>query len=505
MQAAVLAAMRDPAFYGVAGPVEHRETQISHVFLAGDRAYKLKKALVLPFLDYGTLERRRFFCQEEIRLNRPLAPSVYLGVRGVIATAAGLALGDERNPRAVEYVVEMRRFAEADTLAALVRGRSADAALLRRVGTAIADFHAAAPAPADAVGGEVLAERLESDLEQLAAAAGDAHQADVRGAARAARAFVARGSSGLDARARRGLVREGHGDLRLEHVLVGQRIELVDCVEFDPGLRLGNVAYDLAFTVMELHDQGAAALADELTAGYRAAGGDCGDQPLLHGLAACRALVRAKVAALRVPLRPGELDRFLVLARRLFWLARCPLTIVVCGPAGTGKTTLADEIARASGLPHLSSDRVRKARAGVAATDRLQAGGYTPAASRATYRALGQLAREQAERGAGAIVDATFRHTADRAAFDEAFAGAMGGLVVLRLTVPTAVAHARAANRAADPKHVSDAGPDQAVAQAREFAPFEGAWLERAASLDANRPVGELAEEAEAALDACLA
>ena len=176
MQAAVLAAMRDPAFYGVAGPVEHRETQISHVFLAGDRAYKLKKALVLPFLDYGTLERRRFFCQEEIRLNRPLAPSVYLGVRAVIATAAGLALGDERNPRAVEYVVEMRRFAEADTLAALVRGRSADAALLRRVGTAIADFHAAAPAPAAA--------------------------------------FVARGSSGLDARARRGLVREGHGDLR---------------------------------------------------------------------------------------------------------------------------------------------------------------------------------------------------------------------------------------------------------------------------------------------------
>jgi len=504
MQAAVLAAMRDPSFYGVAGPVEHHETQISHVFLAGDRAYKLKKALVLPFLDYGTLERRRFFSREEIRLNRPLAPSVYLGVRAVIAAPPGFALGDESDPRAVEYVVEMRRFAEADTLAGLVRARSADAALMGRVGAAIADFHAAAPAPAGAAGGELLAERLDDDLEQLAAAAGDAHQ-DIRAAAGAARAFVARRRSDLEARARRGLVREGHGDLRLEHVLVGQRIELVDCVEFDPELRLADVAYDLAFVVMELYDQGAVALADELIAGYRSAGGDVGDRPLLHGLAACRALVRAKVAALRVPRRPGELDRFLGLARSLFWLARCPLTIVVCGAAGTGKTTLAEEMARASGFPHLSSDRVRKARAGVAATDQLEAGGYAPARSRSTYRALGQLARAQTERGAGAIVDATFRRAADRTAFDEAFAGAPGVRVVLRLTVPTAVARARAVRRAADPEHVSDAGPDQAVAQAREFAPLEGAWLERAASLDANRPVEELAEEAEAAIDARLA
>ena len=164
--------MRDPAFYGSALPVEHRETQISHVFLVGDRAYKLKKELVLPFVDYGTLERRRFFCHEEIRLNRPLAPRVYVGVRAIAAAATGFALADERDPNAVEYVVEMRRFSEEDTLASHVAGARCEPRLMRRVGAHLAGFHAGAPPPPRA-SADTLVARVREDVRQLTDAAAE--------------------------------------------------------------------------------------------------------------------------------------------------------------------------------------------------------------------------------------------------------------------------------------------------------------------------------------------
>jgi len=500
-QAAVVAALMDSALHGVSDPVEHHETHISHVFIAGERAYKLKKAVVLPFLDYGTLERRRYFCHEEIRLNRPLAPDVYVGVRAIARGESGLALAAEDDPGAVEYVVEMRRFYEDDTLAAHVRGGRADARLLHRVGVHLAAFHAAAPAGARA---PALAARVSEDIRQLEEALAKAEEAVLGIATASARAFLERSAAVLDARARRGLVREGHGDLRLEHVLIGERLQFVDCVEFDPALRTADVAYDLAFGLMELHDLDAPALADALVEGYRNADGDPGDDRLLAGLAGCRALVRAKVAAVRTPRRTGERERFTTLARRLFWRGRGPLTVIVCGPAATGKTTLARELADASGFPHVSSDLVRKERAGAAATARLGREEYADTASRAVYEELGRRARTALEAGTGAIVDATFRRVADRAAFDTAVADAPGTTVVLRLDVPTAVARARAERRTADPTRVSDAGPELATAQTSEFEPFDAPWSARAVTVDADRPVGSLAQRAEAALDAKL-
>jgi aminoglycoside phosphotransferase family enzyme/predicted kinase len=499
-QAEVLAALRDPRTYGASGRVEHRETHISHVFLVEDRAYKLKKELTLPFLDYGSLERRHFFCREEVRLNRAFATAVYVGVRAVVRTPDGFALGPDGDADAVEYLVEMRRFDERDTLEGIVRSGRCDPAVLRRVGEAIARVHArAAPAPSHP-GSELHRGRVEADVRQLELACAEG-QADV--ATRAARAFVARAAPALDARAERGLVREGHGDLRLEHILVRDAVELVDCVEFDTCLRIADVAYDLAFAIMELHERELPSAARELTAGYRAAGGDPGDDRVLAGLAGCRALVRAKVAALRSPRRAGELERFLDVARRLFWLARGALTVFICGPAGVGKTTLAEDLARASGLPHLSSDVVRKAQAGLRPTARLDASGYSAEASRATYAELGHRARALAARG-GSIVDATFRRQPDRTAFDTAFGDAPGARVVLRLELAPELARERAAQRAEGPAHASDAGPEQARIQAAEFLPLAGWWLACSATLDAGRTPAVLASSAEAAVDRVL-
>ena len=501
-QEEVVAALREPGFFESTGPVEHRETHISHVFLVGNRAYKLKKELVLPFVDYGTLERRHLFCAEEIRLNRPVAPTVYLGVRAVVrAPGGGFALGAEEAPDAVEYLVEMRRFDEHDTLDALARGGLADKAVMRRVGAAVAHFHARAAPVSTERGGDRQRRRVETDLAQLEGACADGESG---AAARAARGFVARAGPELDARAERGLVREGHGDLRLEHILVRDAVELVDCVEFDRELRIADVAYDLAFAVMGCCDRGLPLHAHRLTSAYRAVGGDPGSDQLLAGLAGCRALVRAKVAAVRVPSRPGELEGFLNVARRLFWLARRPLTVLVCGPAGTGKTTLAAQLARASGLEHLSSDVVRKTQAGVAPTSRLAASGYTAEAARATYAELGRRARAQAVHG-GSIVDATFRRKPDRVAFDSAFGDAPGARVVLRLDVPPELASERAARRAQGAAQASDAGPEQALTQALEFEPLAGWWLDRSVTLDADRPPPvTMADQAEAAIDDVL-
>ena len=223
------------------------------MFLAGDRAYKLKKPLVLPFLDYGTPQRRREMCREEVRLNRQLAPDLYVGVRAIVAGDDGLQLAAEDDPRAVDYLVEMRRYDESRTLAArLDRGelkRSEVAALGRR----LARFHARARrVPASGVPVLAVERRLTENFHELLAVVGQRAEVErVLALERFAHAFVVAHARLLDARARRGCVREVHGDLRAEHVLLGRRREIVDGIEFDPGLRELDVADDVAFLVMD--------------------------------------------------------------------------------------------------------------------------------------------------------------------------------------------------------------------------------------------------------------
>lgn len=219
--------------------VEIRETHISWVFLAGELAYKLKKPLVLDFLDYGTPARRREMCREEMRLNRRLAPEVYLGVRGVALTSDGAELTDEGDPRAADFVVEMRRYDESRTLATLLDRGELDARHLVEVGRTLARFHAAARRVGPGSAPVLAVERqFERNLHELL---GDVEQRGeierVQALERFAHAFVTGHATTLQMRAAGGLLREGHGDLRAEHVLMDGRVEIVDCVEFDPELR----------------------------------------------------------------------------------------------------------------------------------------------------------------------------------------------------------------------------------------------------------------------------
>ncbi len=470
---------------------ELRETHISWVILTGDRAYKVKKPVTFPFLDYGSLDRRREFCEEEVRLNRRFAPEIYLGVVAIVPYGDGLAFARADDPYAIEYAVEMRRYDEQATLAA--RLGELEPSDLAAVGRAVAGFHAEA---SHAEGDRALTSVVEETLATLEGAG-----ARVQDLARFYRSALCALAPELDRRRSAGLVRDGHGDLRAEHILLGSPIQAVDGLEFDPSLRIADVAYDLAFLVMDVARRDDE-LARSLVRGYRAAGGDPGSDRLLALLCSIRALVRAKVDLLRAAQLTGVAaderaargQELLALAERFAWRARLPRVVCVIGHAASGKSTVAEALAAASGRTVLSSDRTRKLRAGVDPYEYAGAQAYGDAESREVYAELGRRALRCTD---GAIVDATFRRRSDADAFVE-FAPDAGWIVC---EAPREVLIERARMRALRDDSVSDAGPEIVAAEIARHGRIEppGTPIAR---LETTRPVPELLAQLGAALDA---
>ena len=476
-------------------PRELRETHISRVVLEGDRAYKLKKPVRLPFVDYSSLERRHEYCREEVRLNRRLAPDIYLAVRAVMP-ADDLRLAPEDTPGAVDYAVEMRRYDEESTLARRLAAGTAGEEDVRAVGRRIAEFHHVAARPADA---EQAVAAFEAMLAENFATLRELH-ADrevVDDAERFAAAVLAARGGELLLRARAGRVRDGHGDLRAEHVVLERGIEIVDCVEFDPGLREIDVGLDLAFLFMDVlrRDE---QLAAALVAAYREAGGDPGDDDLVAFFAAQRALIRAKVGLVRAgqvdgadaDRRRADAEALLALASRLAWRVRIGPGAIVCGTAASGKSTLAAALGESTAATVVSSDLVRKELLGIAPTARAPDAAYGPAVNRRTYAELGRRARELLDAGRPAVVDATFRLRADRQAFLTELGG-RGDLTWVECRAPAEVVARRAAARTRQPDRVSDAGPGIALIQAEEWEPLDEVPPARRIVLRTDRPVAE--------------
>ena len=494
----LVSALCDPRVHGPAtGSVELRETHVSWVFLAGDRALKVKKPVVLPFLDQGSLARRRAACHAEVELNRRLAPAVYLGVRAIVPGPAGsVRLAAADTPGAVEYAVEMHRFHEEDTLEARLAAHRVDAGTVGRLGAFVARFHRDAPAAAG--GAEEVERALADSFASLGALRAEA--AALTALRRFAAAFLDARRADLDARGQAGLVRDVHGDLRAQHVLLRRAgVEIVDCVEFSDRLRQIDVGADLAFLVMDLHRLRRPDLADALVDGYRAAGGDPGDDPLIAFHAMARALVRAKVALFRgTPGAEREAAALIALAGRLAWRARGPMVIALAGVAASGKSTLARALAAASGLPRLDSDVVRKELAAVPPLARAPVGVYDAAHTRATYA---ELAHRVEAAGGGVLVEATFRRRAQRATLVQAAQRLRRPLVFVECVVPERVLLARAAAR---PHDVSDAGPEVVEHQLADREPFDEVPAGMHVPLRADRPVGELVAAVQDALDQLL-
>jgi uncharacterized protein len=499
--------------------VELIETHISWVFLAGQLVYKVKKPVVLPFLDYGTLERRRELCHAEVRLNRRLAPSIYLGVRALVQSGGQWEMSAEPDhPRAGEYAVEMRHFDREVTLDRLLARGRVGVDQIRALGRRLADFHRQAK-PVEAPGDwpAHIARSLDENFETLLSFADRVVSGEeLAGAQRFASAFLVARRAEFARRALAGRVRDCHGDLRAEHVVFGEHgVEVFDCVEFSSALREIDVAADLAFLVMDLaaaeHDD----LARELIAAYRAAGGDPGDDSLLAFFAVYRAWVRAKVARLRADELEESDERRAAgleevrglarLARRLAWRARGPLVLVLCGGSASGKSHLARHLAGAAGLSHLNSDVVRKQLLGLAATERAPASAYTEEMNERTYAELGSRALRALSAGRPVLVDATFRFRRDREVFAAGFAGNNHPQLFVECRAPPAVLAERGAARERESDRVSDATGELIDRQGREFEPLDEVPAARHLAVRTDRPVAEIAADVEALLDVRLA
>ncbi len=485
------------------------QTHISHVFLAGPYVYKLKKPVRFPFLDFSTLERRRQFCAEELRLNRRLCPAVYLDVLAVVRRRDGtLGLGGDGEP--LEPVLRMRRLPADRMLPALLARGAIDATAMERLAHRIAAFHAEAPtgpAVAAPASPEALRARWDDTVRTLAPFAGTVLPREEHAiVADFGPRFVTAHDALLRGRQEGGHVREGHGDLHAEHVCfvdapvsgaAGDRplapdIYVFDCIEFSLPFRCNDVASEIAFLTMDLEHRGRRDLAEAFAAAYIASARDPTIARLLPFYASARACVRATVECLtsgedeiEPAARAAAADRaraYLALAVRCAWRAGGPALIACTGLSGTGKSTLAAGLADVLDADVLRTDVIRKrddAHGTVPAAER-----YAPAARAAVYQSLAAEADAALAAGRSVLADATFLRRADRDLL-VAVAGRRHVPCVF-LECRSDEAHVRerlAARTAAD---VSDARFETYLAQRRAAEPFGDDELRLV--VDANPP-----------------
>ena len=437
----LIAALSDPASYPDAvDTVEVRQTHISVVFLAGPYAYKVKKPLNLGFLDYSTPARRRHFCEQEVSLNRRLAPTVYLGVVPVTLDEAGVRM--EGCGAVVEWAVKMARLSDGATLRERLRRGEIGVEPLEALARRIAAFHARAEAgPAIAAYGhfDVVAGNARENFDQSASQVGTTLSRAVFERLRdLTESALAALRPAIEGRAARGVPRDGHGDLRLDHVyLFPDRpppadLVIIDCIEFNERFRHADPVADMAFLVMELTFHDRRDLARAFADAYFRAAGDAEGRALLPFYIAYRAAVRGKVEGMElVEPEVPEAERAAALVRaRAHWLlalgalgepGRRPCLVLVGGLPGTGKTTLALGLAERAGFAVIRSDLVRKELSGLSggqvAASTFEAGIYTPAWTERTYAECLRRAEGLLFEGRRVLVDASFRTEASRRLF----------------------------------------------------------------------------------------
>lgn len=464
--------------------VELVQTHISWVLLAGEFAYKIKKPLKLPFLDFSTLALRHACCLDELRLNRRHAPDIYLDVVGIFNTPQEPSFSERGAP--IEYAVKMRRFDEAGRLDRVcARGALLPAHMTDLADSLVAFHQAAAIAPA--------ASRFGSPEQVMAPARDNFHDllrllpdAGLRARLLALQDWTEAQFQQLapvmEARRQSGRVRECHGDLHLANlVLIDGRVRMFDCLEFSEDLRWVDVASDIAFTYVDLLAHGQPGLADWFVDEVLSRSGDYEAARVLRFYAVYRALVRAKVEAIRTSQTQGD-DReaiaHIALAERVF--APPPARLLIThGLSGCGKTHLSSQLLqseRHASTLRLRADVERKRLFGLAvgahSGSALNTGVYTRDAHRRTYDYLCQLAGRLLRNGWSVVVDATFLKRADRDRFGSLASetGALFGILAPQAT--PAQLRERILSRSGAGRDASEATLDVLEEQMREIEPL---------------------------------
>ena len=506
--------------------VEFKQTHISCVFIAGDFVYKIKKPVHFAFLDCSTLTRRFLFCCEEVRLNARLSPRIYLGVFAILKRGDSFVLGPEvqaEHPEAVEYAVKMRRLPEERMLDRMLAAGKVDSDTIRTIARRIAEFHAIAPSNRGWTYGSAAAiwRGVVEDIAQNQPFIGHTlRQFQFAAIESFCRAFITAHWRTLNDRSLTGRVREGHGDLRAEHICIlpgaedKPEIDVIDCVEFSERLRYGDAASEIAFLAMDLDRLGAPALADELVEAYAEITGDDQLAVLVPFYKCYRASVRGKVESLRSLEREvgeAERERARRLASSYFALAwryargASPALIVVCGLSGSGKSTVARILQHRKGFHAINSDRVRKRLASVSPHEHVRtdygANIYSDRFSKITYDAMLAEAEKLLHEGCGAILDATFKTAADRQLALALAARRRVPVLFVECVVNSDEAIRRLTARASAEGEVSDATPKVYKRQRAEFEPIREIPPQNHLCIDTTLPREHLVAEIENALE----
>ncbi len=412
------------------GTPEKIETHISLIFLGPERAFKLKRAVAFPYLDFSTADKRRRACEAEVSINRRTAPDLYLGVAAVTREADG-SLAVNGAGEAVDWLVEMKRFDQDGLLDRMARRGKLNKRLMGDIAQCIADFHAAAEPAMNFGGRDGMAAIITGNREVFAEFGPGVVDGD-----KLARLFddtmaaLDNVSGLLDARREEGFVRRCHGDLHLRNiVMIAGRPVLFDAIEFNDAISHIDVLYDLAFLLMDLDRRRLRRLANIAFNRYLDVTGDVAGLPALPLFMSVRATIRAHVAAAMVGTvakkksAADELRReaCAYLDMALDYLAPPPpRMLAVGGLSGSGKSRMARELApylgAAPGARVARSDVLRKRLQGVGPLERLGPQGYTAEMTEKTYRAVFEEVRKTLEAGHSAIADAVFAKPLERAA-----------------------------------------------------------------------------------------
>ena len=504
-QSGLVEALRNPACYPhPVRPIRIIETHISFVVLTGTFAYKIKKPVDLGFLDFTTLEKRRLFCDEELRLNSRLAPELYLDVVPISGTPEAPRVGGGGN--VIEYAVRMREFPqEALADRVLARGeltsRHIDA-----LAALVAEFHLRTQCSGENDGYGAPESILASAAQNFAQIRALPIQAAHLQLLEEVEAWSRREHEHLREvfvqRKREGRVRECHGDLHLGNIVfLDGEPRVFDCIEFNPDLRWIDVMNEVAFLVMDLKAASRQDFAGRFLNAYLESTGDYGGLSVLRYYLAYRALVRAKINLMRAhQLEPGTEGPAPVQERSRRYLAAAqsctrpprPFVLITHGFSGSGKTTLSRPLVELTGAIRVRSDVERKRIHGLAPMERpgsgIAEGLYRPDATESTYRRLLDLARIIVEAGHGVIVDATFLQHRQRDMFRALAARAGIPFLIVDFTASEGLLRERILARSERGDDASDADLAVLEHQLRTHEPLQTDELESVFAYDASGP-----------------
>jgi aminoglycoside phosphotransferase family enzyme/predicted kinase len=500
----VKALLKPEAYPETTGKIELVQTQMSFVFLTKEFVYKVKKAVDLGYLDYTTLDKRNFYCQKELELNRRLCPEAYLGVVPITQDRGAIRIGGRGE--AIEYAVRMRRLPQKAMMDVLLANDGVSVEMITGVAQKLAAFHQKAETNAEiSAFGEIKAVTRNTDenFDQTEKYIGRTISKDnYQRIKNYTNSFVGENAPLFNKRIKEGRIRDCHGDLHAAHICFADDICIYDCIEFNDRFRYCDVASEMAFLAMDLDHYGRADLSRTLIKAYVGQSGDSELQKLLAFYKAYRAYVRGKVEGFKLDdpyISEGEKKKTLDIAASYFDLARAytrarPVLFITVGLVGTGKSTVAQALAKRLGLTVISSDVTRKQLAGIPATEHrfedFYGGIYSAELSRRTYDKMFSEAKDILSDGGSVVLDASFIRAEERLNAQRAAEKAGADLFIIECTLDEENIKERLERRLKG-ETISDGRWEIYQPQKEAFEPVREAAPSKHAIIDTSKPLSE--------------